>query len=152
MAEPTATELLSPDVPDAGEPFGYQRLLGMRITEWQEDYAVIELVIGEQHLNRSGIVHGGVLTSLLDTALSLAGLYCPEPGQVRKGMTLSLTSTFIAPARSGVLRAIGRRRGGGRSTFMSSGEVLDAEGNVVAMGEGTFRVRRASQSQTGEPA
>lgn len=152
MAKSTSIEKRSPEVPDTDEPFGFQRLLGMHIVEWREDYAVIELAIDEQHLNRSGIVHGGVLTSLLDTALSFAGLYCPVPGQVRKGMTLSLTSTFIAPARSGVLRATGRRRGGGQATFMSSGEVLDNEGNVVAMGEGTFRVRRASQSPTGEPA
>lgn len=136
----------------SNEPFGFQRLLGMQIVEWGDDHAVVELVIGEQHLNRSGIVHGGVLTSLLDTALSLAGLYCPVPGHVRRGMTLSLTSTFIAPARAGVLRAVGRRRGGGRATFMASGEVLDEAGSVVAMGEGAFRVRRDSQSLEGVPA
>ncbi|SHE81655.1 uncharacterized domain 1-containing protein [Modicisalibacter ilicicola DSM 19980] len=131
---------------------GFQRLLGMHVGEWSEDRAVVELSIGEQHLNRSGIVHGGVLTSLLDTALSLSGLYCSVPGNVRKGMTLSLTTTFVAAARGGVLRAVGQRRGGGKATFMASGEVLDAAGNVVAMGEGTFRVRSASQSPEGEPA
>jgi len=151
MTDSPMTEKRAFNVPDTGEPFGYQRLLGMYISEWRDDYVVVELDIGEQHLNRSGIVHGGVLTSLLDTALSLAGLYCPVPGHVRKGMTLSLTSTFIAPARSGVLRAVGRRRGGGRATFMASGEVLDAEDNIVAIGEGTFRIRRDSQSAAGEP-
>ncbi len=151
MTDSLLPEKRASNVSETGEPFGYQRLLGMYICEWRDDYAVVELDIGEQHLNRSGIVHGGVLTSLLDTALSLAGLYCPVPGHVRKGMTLSLTSTFIAPARGGVLRAVGRRRGGGRATFMASGEVLDAEDNIVAMGEGTFRIRRDSQSSAGEP-
>lgn len=152
MAEPSTSTRPPSDAPDSGEPFGFQRLLGMRIADWEADYAVVELNVGAQHLNRSDIVHGGVLTSLLDTALSLAGLYCSVPGHVRKGMTLSLTTTFVAPARGGVLRAVGRRRGGGRATFMASGEVLDAGGNVVALGEGTFRVRRASQSPEGEPA
>lgn len=139
------------DLPSAGE-WGFQQLLGMRIAEWGVDYAVVELTIGEQHLNRSNIVHGGVLTSLLDSSLSLAGLYCDTPGHVRKGMTLSLTTTFMAPARAGVLKAVGRRRGGGRSTFMASGEVQDESGNVLALGEGAFRVRSASQSPEGEPA
>lgn len=130
---------------------GFQRLLGMQVAEWQDGHAVVELEVGEQHLNRSDIVHGGVLTSLLDTALSLSGLYCTRPGNVRKGMTLSLTTTFIAPARGTVLRAAGRRRGGGRSTFMASGEVLDDTGQVVAMGEGAFRIRSASQAPEGEP-
>lgn len=134
------------------DTFGFQRLLGMQVVEWWDDHAVVELVIGDHHLNRSGIVHGGVLTSLLDTALSLAGLYCPVPGNVRRGMTLSLTSTFMAPARGGVLRAVGRRRGGGRATFMASGEVIDEVGDVVAMGEGAFRVRRDSQTSEGVPA
>jgi len=141
----------SGDRPSPGE-WGFQHLLGMRIAQWEVDYAVVELTIGEQHLNRSGIVHGGVLTSLLDSALSLAGLYCDKPGHVRKGMTLSLTTTFMAPARAGVLKAVGRRRGGGRATFMASGEVQDESGNVLALGEGAFRVRSASQSPEGEPA
>nr|WP_299379609.1 PaaI family thioesterase [uncultured Halomonas sp.] len=131
---------------------GFQRLLGMRVTEWSENRAVVELTVGEQHLNRSGIVHGGVLTSLLDTALSLSGLYCSVPGNIRKGMTLSLTTTFVAAARGGVLRAVGHRRGGGKATFMASGEVLDAADNVMAMGEGAFRIRSASQAPEGEPA
>jgi uncharacterized protein (TIGR00369 family) len=123
------------------EQWGFQRLLGMRISKWVENFAEVELTIGEQHLNRSGMVHGGVLTALLDTALSLTGLYSPQSGQAPKGMTLSLSTTFVAPARSGVLRAVGQCRGGGRSTFMASGEVLDAGGTLVAMGEGAFRIR-----------
>ncbi|WP_087720605.1 PaaI family thioesterase [Salinicola salarius] len=156
MSEKTAnkTSITGSEGPiqDVSEQWGFQRLLGMRIVEWCEGYAVVELSVSEQHLNRSGMAHGGVLTSLLDTALSLSGLHCPVPGNVRKGMTLSLTTTFIAPARGGVLRAEGRRRGGGRATYMASGEVLDADGNVIAMGEGAFRVRSASQSPEGEPA
>nr|WP_298415525.1 PaaI family thioesterase [uncultured Halomonas sp.] len=131
---------------------GFQRLLGMRVTEWSENRAVVELTVGDQHLNRSGIVHGGVLTSLLDTALSLSGLHCSVPGNIRKGMTLSLTTTFVAAARGGVLRAVGNRRGGGKATFMANGEVLDATGALVAIGEGTFRIRSASQTPEGEPA
>ncbi|MCE8050950.1 PaaI family thioesterase [Halomonas daqingensis] len=130
---------------------GYHELLGMRVVEWTEELAVVELVADERHLNRSGIVHGGVLTSMLDSALSLAGLHCATPGRVRRGMTLSLTTTFVGPAGAGVLRATGRVRGGGRKVYMSSGEVVGADGELLAIAEGTFRRRSGSESPVGLP-
>ncbi|EWH00814.1 PaaI family thioesterase [Halomonas sp. BC04] len=128
---------------------GYHELLGMHVVEWAEDHAVVELNVDAQHLNRSGIVHGGVLTSMLDSALSLAGLYCDVPGRVRRGMTLSLTTTFVSPARGGVLRATGRVRGGGHKIFMASGEVTDGSGELLAIAEGSFRRRSGSESREG---
>ncbi|MEE3110431.1 MAG: PaaI family thioesterase, partial [Pseudomonadota bacterium] len=59
---------------------GYHELLGMHVVEWEEGRAVVELTIEPKHLNRSGNVHGGVLASMLDSALSLAGLHCDVPG------------------------------------------------------------------------
>lgn len=128
---------------------GYHELLGMHVVEWQEGRTVIELTIEPKHLNRSGNVHGGVLASMLDSALSLAGLHCDVPGNIRRGMTLSLTTTFVGPARQGVLRATGILRGGGQKTYMTSGEIVDETGNLVAMGEGSFRRRSGSESSQG---
>lgn len=130
---------------------GYHELLGMHVVEWQQDRAVVELTIEPKHLNRSGNVHGGVLASMLDSALSLAGLHCDVPGNIRRGMTLSLTTTFVGPARQGVLRATGKLRGGGQKTYMTSGEIVDEKGNLVAMGEGSFRRRSGSESAEGFP-
>ncbi|MCE8001967.1 PaaI family thioesterase [Billgrantia ethanolica] len=130
---------------------GYHELLGMRVVEWSGGVAVVELVADKRHLNRSGIVHGGVLTSMLDSALSLAGLYCDVPGHVRRGMTLSLTTTFIAPAGAGVLRATGRVRGGGSKVYLANGEVHDATGELLAIAEGAFRRRSGSESPQGLP-
>lgn len=128
---------------------GYHELLGMQVVEWQPGRAVVELTIDAKHLNRSGNVHGGVLASMLDSALSLAGLHCEVPGNIRRGMTLSLTTTFVGPARQGVLRATGSVRGGGQKTYMSSGEIVDEKGQLVAMGEGSFRRRSGSESPQG---
>lgn len=130
---------------------GYHELLGMHVVEWQEGRAVVELTIESKHLNRSGNVHGGVLASMLDSALSLAGLHCDVPGNIRRGMTLSLTTTFVGPARQGVLRATGTLRGGGQKTYMTSGDIVDDQGRLVAMGEGSFRRRSGSESAHGLP-
>ena len=52
---------------------GLPVLMGYRLTEWSAERAVVELVVGPQHLNRSGVLHGGVLATLLDSALGFAG-------------------------------------------------------------------------------
>jgi uncharacterized protein (TIGR00369 family) len=124
---------------------GYQALLGWVVTEQQPEQVTIELQLVDHHLNRSGYVHGGVLASLLDTAMSLAGLYTPHSERVRKAVTLSMTTTFVSPACEGTLTVIGRLRGGGRKTFMSTGEVFDDQGTLVAFGEGTFRLSSGSE-------
>ncbi|RFA31374.1 hypothetical protein CAI21_01785 [Alkalilimnicola ehrlichii] len=138
--------------PHTGEViWGLQRTLGFRVAEWEENRAVIEMPITDGHLNRSGIVHGGMITTLLDTALGHAGIYCPYPGRVRKCITLSLTTSFTGQASGGILRAVGVRRAGGRRVYAASGEVLDGEGNIIAIGEGTFRLRSGSETLEGEP-
>ncbi|MBZ5487797.1 PaaI family thioesterase [Halomonas aquamarina] len=133
------------------EPGGFNDLLGFYVVEWSEARAVVELALNEKHLNRSGNVHGGVLASMLDNALSLAGLYCPVAGNARRAVTLSLSTTFVGPARYGVLRATGVLRGGGRKIFMASADIVDAQGNLVAMGEGSFKRRPGSESPEGLP-
>lgn len=123
------------------EPSGYQCVMGYRLAEWREGHSVVELEIGENHRNRVGVVHGGVLASLIDTACGFCGSYTGTPGEQRGVATLSLTTSYTAPARSGKLRAIGRMRGGGRNTFFASAEILDDAGTLIAFGEGTFRYR-----------
>ncbi|WP_028670361.1 PaaI family thioesterase [Saccharospirillum impatiens] len=124
---------------------GYQALIGWEVKERQPGEVKIELALTHHHLNRSDYVHGGVLASLLDTAMSFAGLYSPAPQWVRKAVTLSMTTTFVSPVQQGTLTVIGRVRGGGRKTFMSTGEVFDEQGKLIAFGEGSFRLRTGSE-------
>ncbi len=123
------------------EPTGFQRAMGYRLIEWREGEAVIEMPVGPQHLNRVNVVHGGVLASLIDTACGFSGSYSPVPGEQRGVATLTLTTSYTAPARAGILRTVARRRGGGASTFFSSAEVFDESGVMVAFGDGAFRYR-----------
>ncbi|MCG6656965.1 PaaI family thioesterase [Halomonas campisalis] len=141
---------MSDSLPLSWRMVGFQELLGVRVVDWEPDRVTLALRVEPHHLNRSGIVHGGVLCTLLDVATSFAGLYCEAPDQLRKAMTLSLSTTFVAPAKGATLRAVGRLEGGGRSTYMASGKVFDSEGSLVAMGEGTFRRRRGSEAKEGE--
>ncbi|KEF29977.1 MAG: PaaI family thioesterase [Gammaproteobacteria bacterium] len=134
-----------PDLP------GFHNLLGYRQVSWEQDEAVIQLELEPRHLNLGGVIHGGVLTSLLDIALAQAGTHCPYPGRMRKAITLSLTTTFTGQCSEGTIRVTARKRAGGTRIFNSTGEVHDDKGNLLAIGEGTFRIRSGSDKPEGVP-
>ncbi len=118
---------------------GFNVLLGFRLAEWREDFARLELALEAKHLNRSGVVHGGVLATMLDVALGYAGVFTAEKGRVRRVVTLSMTTSFLGQAKTGVLNCLAHRRGGGKTIFMATGEIIDEAGQLIALGEGTFR-------------
>ncbi|WP_148861266.1 PaaI family thioesterase [Marinobacter fonticola] len=130
---------------------GFHNVLGYRQVSWEQDRAVIAVELQPHHLNLAGVIHGGVLTSLLDIALAQAGTYCPYPGRIRKAITLSLTTTFTGQCSGGVITITGLRRAGGNRIFNSSGEVRDEKGQLLAIGEGTLRIRSGSESPEGVP-
>src|SRR5260221_3895723 len=115
---------------------GFNVLLGYRLAEWRADFARLELILEPKHLNRSGVVHGGVLATMLDVALGYAGVFSAEPRRLRRAVTLSLTTSFLGQAKSGVLNCVARRRGGGNTIFMATREVLDDSGTAIALGDG----------------
>ncbi len=131
---------------------GFRNLVGFRLVEWGHDYAVVELEIGRHHMNRSKVLHGGVITTLIDCVCGYAGCYCTRPGHVRKAVTLSLTTSFTGQASGGVIRAIGRKRAGGRKIYVATAEVINDKGEVIAIGESTQRYRTGSEHPEGVPA
>ena len=131
---------------------GFADLVGYRLQNWHEDQAEVVMEVGPSHLNRSGVLHGGVLTTLLDTGCGYSGTYCTVPGNVRRAFTLSLNTHFVGTARLGQqLLCKARKTGGGATIFFATAEVRDQEGRLVAQGEGVFRYRRGSGSPEGLP-
>lgn len=133
----------------ADSPFN--ELMGFAITDWREDHVVVELQLQNKHLNRSGVVHGGVLATLIDAAGGFAGCYCTVPGNVRRALSLSLTTNFTGQTRSGQVRAVARRSGGGRKVFFSAVEVFADDGTLLAFGSGSYRYRSGSETREGAP-
>ncbi|GAB3671034.1 PaaI family thioesterase [Salinisphaera aquimarina] len=128
---------------------GFAIELGFEFLEWGPEHAVIGMQVRDKHLNLAGIIHGGILASLLDIAGSAAGSFCPYPDRIRKVITLSMTTTYTGQAGIGYIRAVARRRAGGRRIFNASVDILDADDRLLAMGEGTFRFRSGSEEVEG---
>src|SRR5271169_3039932 len=118
-ADPAGSEPLMSGLPPSLEtPQGFSQLLDYRLLVWRPDHAEVVLEIGPRHLNRSGVLHGGVVATLIDTACGYAGVHAIEPGKIRRAVTLSMTVSFLGQAGLGaVLTARARRTGGGRNIF-----------------------------------
>nr|WP_225899978.1 PaaI family thioesterase [Croceicoccus gelatinilyticus] len=81
-------------------PFGpFHELVGTMFIGEREGQRVIGMRVEERHRNAGAMMHGGMMLTFADTAMTLAALKGREPGMVT--VTMSMSSDFLAPARVG---------------------------------------------------
>ena len=71
------------------------KLIGYRIVDVEQGRAIFELEPGEYHYNPFSTVHGGMITTLLDTAMTAAVMSTIPKGQ--GCATLEIKTNFIRP-------------------------------------------------------
>src|SRR6478752_394566 len=106
--------------------------LGMVNFDGEPGAIFVELDPEIRHYNPLGSVHGGVISTLLDTAAGCSVHSLLEPGELYT--SLDLTVKFLRPATvdSGRLRATGRVIQRGRRTALAEAQLVDASGKLVA--------------------
>jgi uncharacterized protein (TIGR00369 family) len=103
--------------------------------------ATVEMKATEDMANHSGFVHGGMISTLADSAMGRS-LRTLEPGVVR-AMSFDLKLNFISAAKIGeTLRATGRVIHSGRRTMVAECRVEGADSRLVATASATFAVTR----------
>ena len=130
---PEYTRLLGKLVLDAT----YPRLIGMRLEAIDIDRATILLDIDPQrHFQPFGIVHGGVLATLIDTATFWAAFArLPQDAGL---VNVDLKLNYLQPASAGRLTAEGRCIRPGRSINYAEAHVYDESGALLAHGTSTL--------------
>lgn len=125
--------LLSGEVP----PPPIMNLFGFLPGELEPGKVSFRMVPDESHFNLLGMVHGGAISTILDTVLGCAVHSVLPAG--RAYTTLNLSVNFIRPVtlNSGELIAEGTVVHAGRTTAISSARLIDARGKVYATGECT---------------
>jgi uncharacterized protein (TIGR00369 family) len=123
--------------------------LGIEFLEAGAGRATIALALAAHHLNSWNVAHGGVVMTLLDVAMAVAGRSLdPTAGG---GITVEMKVSFLQPGLAGT-RLIASGHAFHRSTTMAfcEGEVRDAQDRLIAKSMGTFKYIR--QRPTGQPA
>lgn len=108
------------------------KLVGYRIREVERGRAAFELQPAEFHYNPFATVHGGIMTTVLDSAMTAAVLSLLEIGFACS--TLELKVNFVRPVKGtvGALRAEGNVIHLGSTIATAEGKLLDAGRKLYA--------------------
>jgi uncharacterized protein (TIGR00369 family) len=110
--------------------------MSMRLSSIALDRAVIKLQVGRCHLQPYGIVHGGVLATLIDTATFWSVfMRLPEDAGL---VNIDLKLNYLRPVESGFLTAEGRAIRSGNSISYAESSVSDEKGDLIAHGTSTL--------------
>jgi uncharacterized protein (TIGR00369 family) len=107
-------------------------MVGMTGFEAEYGKVVVEMPAAEFHYNPLGTVHGGVISTLLDTAAACSVHSTLAEGEMYT--SLDLTVKFLRPVTvaSGLLRCEGRVIQRGRRTALAEAQLFDEAGKLVA--------------------
>jgi 1,4-dihydroxy-2-naphthoyl-CoA hydrolase len=112
---------------------GFTGLIGLQLLDAGPDRVTASLAVTEALLQPYGILHGGVLCSLVETLASIgAALWYGDRGQV---VGVSNHTDFLRASRSGVLHAVGTPIHRGRSSQLWLVEVTDDADRLIARGQ-----------------
>src|SRR5438874_7475634 len=105
---------------------GFEVALGMTFTRASADEVECEVPVRPDLLQPYGLVHGGVYSSIIESAASVgAALFAMRSGQTTVG--LENTTSFVRAVRSGKLIAVARPLHRGRQTQVWEVEVRSEE-------------------------
>jgi uncharacterized protein (TIGR00369 family) len=116
----------------------FYRWSGIELVDAQPGQAEVAFEAGSEHVNLQGLVHGGMLATLADTAMGLAVRTVLEPG--RRHVTVQLGVEFLSPGRRGRIVARGRTVKIGRQLGFAEADVVDAGGHLLARARATLSV------------
>lgn len=120
-----------------GEGNTFWTYLGCELLAVKENEVRIALHAGPQHTNVMGIVHGGVLTSLMDQAM---GMVVMSSRQLQPCVTTNLNVHFLSAMKQGALEATARILHQAGRTITTEAEVRNSEGTLGCISTATFRV------------
>jgi uncharacterized protein (TIGR00369 family) len=116
-------------------------LIGAVTEEKSAEVFRLRLHLEERHTNPNGVMHGGVITSLMDEATGGVIAYARgvEVMQTAPHSTVDMNVSFVSSARAGDdLIVEGRPIKIGRSVAFAEAEVRRGDGTIVGKGRFTY--------------
>jgi uncharacterized protein (TIGR00369 family) len=118
------------------EEVTFSKHIGAKVEEVEPGRSVVYIDVEDTHLNGTGTLHGGVYASLIDNAMGLSVLALVG---VRTA-TIEMNVHFLGAVNEGRITCESEVVHRTRRTATAEAKVRDAEGNLVALGTGAFRV------------
>lgn len=124
----------------------FERTLDMKILSSGQGKAVLTMPFTVKLAQGKGLMHGGAITTLADTAAAMA-IKTLLPVDTHFA-TVQMTTRFLAPVRGGTVtaRATAVREEEKERTYRGEVSVSDDSGSIVAEFRSEFRVARGQES------
>jgi uncharacterized protein (TIGR00369 family) len=108
--------------------------LGFHLAKVERGLAEFHAVPLQKHLNPIGSIHGGFAATILDSAMACAIHSELDAGQTYTTIEFKITFIRGMTPDTGAIRCIGRAINVGRRLGVAEGEIVDANGKVLAHG------------------
>lgn len=114
----------------------FARLLGIELDSVEPGHAVLSMKIREDLKQNHGVVHGGAIAALIDSAMALAIM--PLLTEHERTTTVDLTIHYLRPLTRGSARASARVVRAGRKVITVSAELFDEDETLAATALSTY--------------
>ncbi len=114
----------------------FSKLIGMKLVDLQPDVAVISIEMRDDLRQPSGVLHGGVTATLIDTAMAFAVRTRLAPTEATA--TIDLTVHYLRPHLSGTFTCTAKMVRGGKRIFTVSADVENEDGQHIATAVSTY--------------
>ena len=126
----------------------FSKAMGLTFLGVVDGAVTLQLDLSQKHMSRANRVHGGVLFTLLDSALGRAILNELPLG--RGCATVEIKVNYFRPVQSGRITARGWKRELTKSLGYAEGEVVNDRGKVLARASGTFFLTKSMRQDDRE--
>ncbi len=116
----------------------YVKLLGMKVVALAEGYARVTISVDQRLDSRNQVLHGGVLSSLADSAVAMAVFTIIKPTQ--KPVTIELNINYLKPLQGEQAIAEARIISKGRTIIVGDVDITDDTGRMIAKSRATYAV------------
>jgi uncharacterized protein (TIGR00369 family) len=113
--------------------------LGIELVSLEDGEAELRLPYRSELATMGDVVHGGAISSLVDTAAAAAAVSAADDSELAGGTTVDLSVSLVGAARGSDLSARARVIRSGRAISFCEVDVTDADAGRVAKGLVTYR-------------
>jgi uncharacterized protein (TIGR00369 family) len=118
----------------ASVPFAH--LLGIELEDIGPGTATLGLPVRKELTQNHGVIHGGAIASLIDTAMAFAIISLLAPQE--KVTTVDLTISYLRPVIAGRMIAVAKVVRSGRRLFVVSADLFSADGKLASTALSTY--------------
>ena len=123
----------------------FGRLIDLNLIGLEKGACTYQILVKEELLATTNVIHGGVLSAIMDTIMGVAALTEMEE-QKKLVATLEFKITYFNPAFiNDTLQGKGKVLQSGKRIIYSEGVITNQDGVVICKGTGTFNAYPAEK-------